>query len=121
MAKKNRKKKITKNKTTNPQSSRWWGKRIIMGTTITIILTVFGLYSGGKEIILDLMGLNKPIPKYWRCEQDNNIRGIILSEAYSDPKRVGPLNIRTGGEIFGIRGGIILNYEGSQSIDGYFC
>ncbi|MEG3656181.1 hypothetical protein V5097_02145 [Arenibacter palladensis] len=58
----------------------WWVKTVFLGTGITLVLVLFGLYSGTKEILNDIIESTEPEPDYWKCEQDGNIRGIILTK-----------------------------------------
>lgn len=96
-------------------------KKALLGTTVAIILVIFGLYSGFKDILFDFKNTIDPVPNHWHCEQDNNIRGIILKEAFIKKGRKTPLNIKTGGGDASGLGEISFNFLGEHYSDDYFC
>lgn len=96
----------------------WWG---LFWGSIIAVTTFFGFYVDGKEVIYDIDKATNPEPNYWYCEQDKNIRGLILSGVFTNPERAGPLKIRTGGSKVPGIGPITIDYRKSYLVDGYFC
>lgn len=69
-------------------------RNLLLGSTVSIMLVIFGFYSGVKDAGKDLLQAFTPEPNYWYCEQDNNIRGIIFKN--SDFKDYEYINVRVG-------------------------
>lgn len=104
------------------KSILWYLKRIFLGATATLFLTFISFYSGIKEIFNDIVDKTSKDLNYWVCEQDQNIRGVMLSNVRPENEEGKPLILKTGSNGLDGRGALILKYEKNRDLeDGTYC